>query len=44
MTMDNQIIVADFLVALAENDLETFILLYEEHLNGCQDKEKNEDE
>jgi len=42
--MDNQVIVADFLVALAENDLETFTLLYEEHLEGWQDKEKNEDE
>ena len=35
MTMDNQIIVADFLVALAENDLETFTLHNEEHLEGC---------
>ena len=42
--MEIQIIVADFLIALAENDLEAFTLLYEEHLEGWQDKEENEDE
>ena len=42
--MENKIIVADFLIALVENDLETFTLLYKEHLEGWQDKEENEDE
>lgn len=42
--MESQIIVADFLIALAENDLEAFTLLYEEHLEGWQDEEENEDE
>lgn len=42
--MEIQIIVADFLIALAENDLEAFTLLYEEHLEGWQNKEENEEE